>query len=105
MSGTAVGGGFAAGGLPTVNPVVMSVDSRLPIPEPTVGANGIPVMSNGRHTPGVQGYNPTTGTEPRNSLDLFNNSVPDPKDPAPRYSVDSQGHINRFFGDNNGIFH
>ena len=105
VTGTAVDGGFAAGGLPTVNLLVMSVDSRLPIPQPTVGANGIPVMSNGRHTPGVLGYNPTTGTEPRNSLDLFNNSVPDPKDPATRYSVDSQGHINRFFGDNNGIFH
>ena len=104
-SGNNAGGGYGAGTQPTVNPVVMSVDPRLPIKEPTVGTNGIPIESNGKHTPGLPGYNPSAGTEPRNSLDLFNQSIASPKDPTVRYSIDAQGNINRFSSDGNGRFH
>jgi len=83
----------------------MSVDPRLPIKEATVGTNGISVESNGKQTPGLPGYNPTAGTEPRDSLELFNQSVPSPKDPTVRYSIDVQGNINRFSSDGNGKFH
>jgi filamentous hemagglutinin len=78
-------------------------DNRLPIPETVTADNGLQVTSNPKHTPGMQGNNRAAGTEPRNSLDLFNSSVPDGKDV--RYAIDSSGNINRFSSDGNGVFH
>jgi filamentous hemagglutinin len=92
-----------------VNPVVMSVnpsDNRLPIPSATIGSNGLPIESNGKHTPGLPGYNPNAGTEPRNSLELFNSSVPSTKDgDTTRYTISPSGDIDRFFEDGNGTYH
>lgn len=78
-------------------------DSRLPIPEKTTADNGLQVESNPKHTPGVQGNRPNAGTEPRNSLDLFNSSISDGG--KARYAIDSSGNINRFYSDGNGVFH
>jgi filamentous hemagglutinin len=82
----------------------MSVDPRLPIPKPTVGSNGISIESNGKHTPGMPGYNPSAGTEPRNSLEIFDHSI-STKDPSVRLAVDQNGDVHRFFDDGNGSFH
>ncbi|WP_081337604.1 hemagglutinin repeat-containing protein [Burkholderia pseudomultivorans] len=78
-------------------------DSRLPIPEKTTADNGLQVESNPKHTLGVQGNRPNAGTEPRNSLDLFNSSISDGG--KARYAIDSSGNINRFYSDGNGVFH
>ncbi|MCP2087418.1 UNVERIFIED_ORG: hypothetical protein J2Y81_003435 [Paraburkholderia sediminicola] len=78
-------------------------DNRLPIPDTVTADNGLDVKSNSKHTPGAQGNNPSAGTEPRNSLDLFNSSVPGGDDV--RYAIDSSGNINRFSSDGNGVFH
>jgi filamentous hemagglutinin len=82
-------------------------DNRLPIPEATVASNGLKVESNSKHTPGAQGFRPNAGTEPRNSLDLFEHSIAT-KDPKIRLSIDNNGNIHRFFNtskDGTGTFH
>ncbi|RAX06694.1 hypothetical protein CKY02_22315 [Photorhabdus bodei] len=82
-------------------------DSRLPIPEVTKASNGFEIKSNTKHTPGAQGFRPNAGVEPRNSLELFERSIPT-KDPKIRLSIDSQGDIHRFFNeskDGTGAFH
>jgi filamentous hemagglutinin len=78
-------------------------DDRLPIPEQVTADNGLEVKSNSKHTPGVDGNRSNAGTEPRNSLDLFNSSVP--SGDGVRYAIDSKGNINRFFSDGNGVYH
>ncbi len=78
-------------------------NSRLPIPEPTTGTNGLQVESNPKHTAGMPGNRPNAGVEPANSLELFNSSVP--SGDGVRYAIDSSGNINRFYSDGNGVFH
>jgi filamentous hemagglutinin len=65
--------------------------------------NGFQVESNPKHTPGMAGNNPNAGTEPPNSLDLFNSSVSGKG--RTRYAIDDQGNLNRFSNDGNGVFH
>lgn len=79
-------------------------DNRLPIPEPTVANNGLTVESNTKHTPGAQGFRPSAGIEPRNSLELFGNSISIDGNKA-RYSMGIDGSIHRFFPDNVGTYH
>ena len=82
-------------------------DNRLPIPESTTASNGLKVESNTKHTPGAQGFRPDAGIEPRNSLELFENSVAT-RDPKIRLSIDQNGNIHRFYNankDGSGIFH
>lgn len=78
--------------------------NRLPIPEPTVANNGLTVESNTKHTPGAQGFRPSAGIEPRNSLELFGNSISVDGNKA-RYSMGIDGSIHRFFPDNVGTYH
>lgn len=78
-------------------------NNRLPIPEKTTADNGLQVESNPKHTPGMPGNRPNAGTEPSNSLDLFNSSIP--SGDKTRYAVDSNGNINRFYSDGNGVYH
>jgi filamentous hemagglutinin len=78
-------------------------DNRLPIPETVTADNGLQVESNPKHTPGAQGNRPNAGTEPRDSLDLFNSSVP--SGDKTRYAIDADGNINRFYSDGNGVYH
>ncbi|MGD8106436.1 VENN motif pre-toxin domain-containing protein [Pantoea sp. FN0302] len=79
-------------------------DNRLPIPEPTVASNGLKVESNTKHTPGAQGFRPNAGVEPKNSLELFGNSVSIDGNKA-RYSMGADGSIHRYFPDNTGTYH
>lgn len=82
-------------------------DNRLPIPEPTVASNGLKIESNSKHTPGAQGFRLNAGIEPKNSLELFENSI-STKDPKIRLSIDGEGNIHRFFNtskDGTGTFH
>ncbi|MBT0716678.1 filamentous hemagglutinin N-terminal domain-containing protein [Rosenbergiella epipactidis] len=79
-------------------------DNRLPIPESTVASNGLKVESNTKHTPGAQGFRPNAGIEPRDSLDLFENSISLIGNKA-RYSMGNDGSIHRYFPDNTGTYH
>jgi filamentous hemagglutinin len=70
--------------------------------------NGLPYESNDKHTPGTNGYDPKGGIEPRNSFDLFGNSVAHinaNNGKETRYTVDANGEIHRFSNDGNGIWH
>ncbi|MFM0393753.1 hemagglutinin repeat-containing protein [Paraburkholderia phytofirmans] len=78
-------------------------NNRLPIPETVTADNGLQVESNPKHTEGLPGNRPNAGTEPQNSLDLFNSSVPGGD--GVRYAIDSNGNINRFYSDGNGVYH
>ncbi|WP_153077055.1 hypothetical protein [Paraburkholderia bonniea] len=77
--------------------------NRLPIPDTVTADNGLRVESNPKHTLGMPGNRPSAGTEPRNSLDLFNSSIPGGEET--RYAIDSNGNINRFDSDGNGVYH
>ncbi|CAN7367595.1 two-partner secretion domain-containing protein [Variovorax paradoxus] len=83
--------------------IVMSQGSNLPIAGPVVAPNGVTVESNPKHTPGNPGYSSVAGTEPKNSLDIFGNSMPGGD--GVRYGVDADGAINRFFDNGNGVYH
>ncbi|MEX3817306.1 hemagglutinin repeat-containing protein [Paraburkholderia sp. BR14262] len=78
-------------------------NNRLPIPDTVTADNGLQVESNPKHTAGMPGNNPNAGTEPSNSLDLFNSSIPGAD--GVRYAIDSNGNINRFYSDGNGVYH
>jgi filamentous hemagglutinin len=49
--------------------------SSLPTPTKTTAENGLDYQSNPKHTPGQQGYSPKAGTEPKDSINLFSNSI------------------------------
>ncbi|MDE6420825.1 MAG: RHS repeat-associated core domain-containing protein [Lachnospiraceae bacterium] len=49
--------------------------SAVPVPERTTASNGLDYQSNDKHTLGQPGNNRDSGIEPRNSLELFGNSV------------------------------
>ncbi|WP_206194073.1 VENN motif pre-toxin domain-containing protein, partial [Serratia microhaemolytica] len=108
--GAAVGGkGLAALGVMSKanKQQVGNKDNRLPIPEATVASNGLKIESNTKHTPGAQGFRPDAGIEPRNSLDLFENSI-QTSNPKVRLAIDSDGNIHRFFNngkDGSGAYH
>lgn len=74
-------------------------------PKPVVAENGLTLESNTKHTLGQPGNNVNAGIEPSNSLELFNKSIPSTKDPGIRFSLDTNGNIQRFFSDGNGAFH
>jgi filamentous hemagglutinin len=78
-------------------------NDRLPIPDTVTADNGLQVESNPKHTPGMPGNNPSAGTEPSDSLNLFNSSIPGGD--GVRYAIDSNGNINRFYSDGNGVYH
>lgn len=62
--------------------------------------NGLFYQSNTKHTPGQLGYRPNAGIEPRNSLDLFDKSIPSSTNPNHRYTYDGDT-LHRFFSDRN----
>nr|WP_228739187.1 hemagglutinin repeat-containing protein [Xanthomonas euvesicatoria] len=76
--------------------------SPLPVASNTTAANELTYRSNGKHTPGQQGYNYSAGTEPHNSLELFGNSIPSGKK---RYSIDEYGNVHQFTNTNDGSWH
>ncbi|SFO06854.1 filamentous hemagglutinin, partial [Formivibrio citricus] len=81
--------------------------SRLPVPDVTKSGNGLDYQSNPKHTLGEIGNRQNAGLEPKNSLQLFEQSVPSTKtydSKEVRYSMDSDGNIHRFEAAN-GVFH
>ncbi|ELF4898735.1 hemagglutinin repeat-containing protein [Salmonella enterica] len=81
--------------------------SPIPVPEPVMANNGLVYKSNPKHTLGQQGNRPNAGIEPKNSLELFEQSIPSTKqypNKKVRFAVDSQGNIHRFEG-TNGQYH
>ncbi|WP_051940884.1 hypothetical protein [Stenoxybacter acetivorans] len=79
----------------------------VPVPTPTVTKSGekLTYQSNPKHTPGEQGNRWNAGIEPKNSVDLFKDSLQlDPKLPT-RYTVDINGDIHRFSFDNVNSYH
>ena len=53
----------------------------VPVKEKTTASNGLDYKSNPKHTPGQPGNRPNAGIEPKNSLDLFGDSVPSTSKP------------------------
>ncbi|MBD2784148.1 VENN motif pre-toxin domain-containing protein [Xenorhabdus sp. DI] len=81
--------------------------SPLPVPEPTKANNGLTYQSNQKHTPGQFGNRPNAGIEPRDSMRLFEQSIPSSKtypNKEVRFSVDKDGNVHRFEG-TNGVYH
>ncbi len=80
--------------------------SNIPVPETVTAENGLNYKSNPKHTPGQQGNRANAGSEPHNSLKLFENSVESSKNPGVRYSYDeSTGILHRFFNSGDGTWH
>ena len=72
----------------------------------TTASNGLDYKSNPKHTPGQPGNRPNAGIEPKNSLDLFGDSVPSTSKPNQRYTYDADTNtLHRFYNDGNGIWH
>jgi len=81
--------------------------SSLPTPQPTVAANGLVYKSNPKHTLGQASNRPNAGIEPKDSISLFEQSIPSTKqysNKEVRFAVDSQGNVHRFVG-TNGEYH
>ncbi|MEI1722104.1 hemagglutinin repeat-containing protein [Acinetobacter baumannii] len=91
-----VASGIGIGGKIGKGKVSANVDKRLPVSTPTVANNGLIYKSNPKHTPGGEGNRPNAGIEPKNSLELFEKSIPVSGDSSKRYSVDSKGNIHQF---------
>ena len=77
--------------------------SALPVPEPVIASNGLIYKSSTKHTPGQNGNKPDAGLEPRNSLDLFANSLPGKE--GQRFAKDAEGNIHRFSDSNDRTWH
>ncbi|AOU90937.1 two-partner secretion domain-containing protein [Achromobacter ruhlandii] len=77
--------------------------SALPAPEPVTASNGLVYESSPKHTPGQTASRPNAGLEPRNSLDLFANSVQGKE--GQRFAKDAEGNIHRFSDSNDGTWH
>ncbi|MCR4996277.1 MAG: hypothetical protein K6A61_03140 [Butyrivibrio sp.] len=80
--------------------------SQLPVGKKVTASNGLEYESNSKHTPGAQGNRRNAGTEPRNSLKLFEESVPAKNDPNVRFTYDEDTDtLHRFYNDGNGTWH
>ncbi|CAI1048294.1 Possible hemagglutinin (DUF638) [Serratia grimesii] len=82
--------------------------SAIPVPTPTKASNGLVYQSNSKHTLGGEGNRPNAGIEPKNSLTIFENSVPlaiKGREHKARYALDSDGNVHRFSPDNTGGYH
>ena len=83
-----------------------SNSSQLPVEKKVTASNGLEYKSNSKHTPGAQGNRNDAGTEPRNSLKLFEESVLAKNNPNVSFSYDKEtGTVHRFFSDKNGVWH
>lgn len=82
--------------------------SAIPVPTPTKASNGLVYQSNSKHTLGGEGNRPNAGIEPKNSLTIFENSVPltiKGREHKARYALDSNSNVHRFSPDNTGSYH
>lgn len=76
--------------------------SSLPTANKTTASNGLSYQSNPKHTSGQHGYSPKAGTEPKDSIALFGDSIEAGKK---RYTIDSAGNVHQFTNTNNGSWH
>lgn len=76
--------------------------SAIPVPDKTPASNGLIYQSNGKHTPNQPGYSRDAGTESKNSIELFGNSIESGKK---RYSIDKEGNVHQFTNTNDGSWH
>ncbi|MFP1764035.1 RHS repeat-associated core domain-containing protein, partial [Lonsdalea quercina] len=74
-----------------------------PVAQTSKAANGLDYRSNPKHTLGADGNSLKAGIEPRNSLDLFGNSVQGKN--GNRFALDSEGNVHRFAPTNDGTWH
>lgn len=80
--------------------------SAIPHKDPVVSSNGLSYKSNPKHTLGEQGNRPNAGIEPKNSLDLFGDSVfPKIGNQKARFTMDKNGDIHQFMPDGTGNYH
>ncbi|WP_019671778.1 hypothetical protein [Psychrobacter lutiphocae] len=81
---------------------LLSGNPPLPVPNPLKSKNGLTYKSNPKHTLGQSGNRANAGIEPRNSFELFGNSV---QSGRKRYSLDSSGNIHQYTNANDGTWH
>ena len=80
--------------------------SSIPVPEEVTATNGLRYRSHSKHTPGQAGNRRNASIEPRNSLDLFESSIPSSKNPNVRFTFDQNTKtLHRFFDNENGQWH
>lgn len=80
-------------------------NSGSPVKDVTEASNGLKYQSNTKHTPGGSGNRADAGIEPKNSLELFGESITSHGKPNVRYAYDSKTKtLHRFF-ESNGIWH
>ena len=80
--------------------------SGIPVKEKTTATNGLQYKSNPKHTPGQPGNRANAGIEPKNSLDLFNNSIASTQKNHQRFAFGSDTNtLHRFFCDQDGVWH
>ncbi|WP_225816136.1 hemolysin/hemagglutinin-like protein HecA precursor [Photorhabdus antumapuensis] len=81
--------------------------SAIPVPNPVTANNGLVYKSNHKHTPGGDRNRRNAGIKPKDSLKLFENSIPSSKNygnKEVRFAKDEKGNIHRFEG-TNGEYH
>jgi RHS repeat-associated protein len=93
--------GYVHNPLSWVDPLGLA--SCPPVTETTTASNGLDYRSNPKHTLGGVGNSLKAGIEPRNSLDLFGDSVLGKN--GNRYALDSDGSLHRFADSNDGSWH
>jgi len=93
--------GYVHNPLSWVDPLGLA--SYPPVTETTTASNGLDYRSNPKHTLGGVGNSLKAGIEPRNSLDLFGDSVLGKN--GNRYALDSDGSLHRFADSNDGSWH
>jgi hypothetical protein len=74
-------------------------NDRCPVPEPRKSEkNGLTYKSNPKHTRGQPGNRPNAGIEPRNSFELFEDSIASTEKTGHRYAYEKETDtIHRFF--------
>ncbi|MEZ3422378.1 MAG: hypothetical protein K1W39_01540 [Lachnospiraceae bacterium] len=81
-------------------------NGSVPVKEKTKAKNGLFYKSNPKHTPGQSGNRHNAGVEPRNSLELFENSVSSADKPDARFTYDKETKtLHRFFNDGIDSWH
>lgn len=89
MAASAVGAGKAL-------KIKNTANSKYPVPMATKAENGLFYKSNSKHTLGREGNRPNAGIEPKNSLELFEKSIPISGNSNKRFTIDSKGDIHQF---------
>ena len=80
--------------------------SGIPVKEQTTATNGLQYKSNPKHTPGQPGKRANAGIEPKNSLDLFKNSIASTQKNNQRFAFDSDTNtLHRLFCGQDGVWH